>query len=250
MFHLAAWFQSIDPANAFTNLNAVQDQVVTTQGIDVRVPLDLQNIVGQAALINDASGSRAQFQSPSLRAMMNLDAEPIVLAAVFGSPPESMIHGDCPIPVIGNESLNFGVLSDPAAAAAHYGLLWLADGALQPVKGPIYTVRCTATIQQVAGLWVNGNLTFTQALPAGKYQVVGMRVRSADAVAARLVFVGGKYRPGIPVVNAIADLDPYFSRYGQMGVWGEFDNTTPPTMDILGGVAAAQTVLLDLVKTR
>lgn len=250
MLHLGAFYQSIDPAGVLTAINAVQDASITVSGADVRVPLALPYLVGQAALLNDASGTRAQIQAPSLRAMANLDVEPLVLAATFGTPPESMIHGDNPIPLAGNESINFYVESNPAAAAAHYGLVWFGDGAIQPVKGNIYTVRATSAVQQVAGAWVNGNLTFSQVLPVGTYDIVGMRARSTDGVAARLVFVGAPWRPGVPMVNAVGDLDPYFARYGSMGIFGRFDSTTPPTVDVLGGVAAAQVFEFDLVRVK
>jgi hypothetical protein len=185
-----------------------------------------------------------------LRAIANLDVEPVVAAAVFGSPPEQMVHPDSPIPVVENESLNFAVNSNPAAAADHYGLVWLSDGPLAAVKGSIYTVRATGTCALSAGKWINGNLTFSQTLPAGTYQVVGMRARGTNLVAARLVFVGGLYRPGVGAVNALGDLDPYFARYGNMGIFGQFDNTTPPTVDCLGITDVAQTFELDLIKVK
>jgi hypothetical protein len=250
MFHLAAWAQSVDPAGVLLPLDAVREEMLFTTGDDIRVPETLPYIVGQAALANDASVSRAQVQSPSLRAFANLDVEPIVAAAVFGSPPESLFHPDSPIAVAADEALNFAILSDPAAAAIHYGLLWLADKALERVNGNIFTVRATATVAQTTTTWVNGNLTFSQTLPAGRYRIVGMRARSADAVAARLVFPEQVARPGVPVLNAIGDNDPWTFRYGYAGVFGEFPHTNPPTVDVLGGAAAAQTFMLDLIRVR
>lgn len=250
VFHLGAFYQSIDPAGALTAINAVQDQVITTSGVDLRVPLGLANMIGAAALLNDASASRAQVQSPSLRAIANVDIEPIVAAAVFGTPPEQSLHPESPVPLAPNESVNFAMLSDPAAAAAHYGLIWLADGPQAPVKGPMYTVRATAAAALAAGQWVNGNLSFSQTLPAGTYQIVGMRARGTNLVAARLVFVGGTFRPGVAAVNALADLDTYWQRFGNMGVFGQFDSTTPPTVDCLGVTDVAQTFDFDLIRVK
>lgn len=248
MNHLAAWYESKDPGGALVLLAAVPEQTLFAVGDDLRVPESMPNIIGAAALENDASGVQAQVQSPSLRMLSNLDIEPIILAAVFGSPPEVLFHPENPIPVTAEEALNFAVLSDPAAAAAHYGLVWLADGPQLPIAGHVFSLRATATVQQVAGAWVNGNMTYTQTLPAGRYQVVGMRVRSTDLVAARLVFPEQIARPGVPAVNAIADIDVKTFRYGRSGIWGEFPHTTPPTLDVLGGTAAAQTVILDLLR--
>jgi hypothetical protein len=250
MFHLGAFFQSVDPGNAFQAIAAVQDQVLTVNGNDLRVPKTLNQLVGEAALINDASLVRAQLQSPSLRRTLNRDIEPIVQGKVLTVNGRYYMHEDCPIALDGDESLNLFVQSDPAAAAIHYGLVWLADGALKPVNGPIYSVRWTAAAALVAGTWVNAPIVFSQVLPAGSYQVVGMRARGANLLAARLVFVGGGFRPGVPGVSAIGSIDDDLTRYGGMGVFGQFDNTTPPTIDFLGDTDAAQTGILDLIKVK
>ncbi len=247
MFTLVAWYQSIDPAGVFTTINAVQDPHVTTNGVDVRVPKGMGSLIGAQALINDASGIRAQIRSPSLRQIANVDLEPIVLANVFGSPPEVNYHPANPIPLVEDESLDLAVQSDPAAAADHYGLAWLADGPQDPLAGPVYTLRATTGAVGAVGVWTNTNLVFGDTLPVGRYRVVGMRARALTAVAARLVFVGNPWRPGVPVVNAIADLDVGLFRFGRAGAWGEFDQTNPPTVDILGATGAGGiTALLDL----
>lgn len=249
MQHLSAWYESIDPANALVPIAAVPDQSVFTSGDDIRVPNDLPFIIGQTVLGNDASLVRGQLQSPSLRSFANVDIEPVVAAAVFGNPPEALYHPFSPIPVSGDESINVYVQSDPAAAAAHYGLVWFGDGAQQAVPGEIFTVRATAAAALAAGTWVNSGLTFSQSLPVGNYQIVGMRARGTNLVAARLVFVGGAWRPGVPAVNAIGDRDIQLFRYGRSGVFGEFNTNTPPTVDCLGITDTSQILLLDLVRT-
>lgn len=249
MFHLSAYYELVDPAGAQILLNAVQEQVVTVTGDDIRVPKDLPFLIAQAVLINDiAIVNLVQIQSPSLRSTMNVDVQPIINGAVFGSPPEGMFHPLSPIPLTGDESINFAVTSNPVAAAAHYGLIWFGDGPQAQVNGEIFTVRVTSAIAQAVGAWVNGNLVFTQTLPVGNYDIVGMRTVSTDGVVSRLVFVGGTWRPGVPVVNLAADLDPYWTRYGGLGILGSFHTNTPPTVDMLGGVATAQTHFFDLIR--
>lgn len=248
MHHLGAFYESKDPAGALLPINAVREEMFFTTGDDYRVPEGFANIIGAAALINHASGTRAQIQAPSLRVLANLDVEPIILAAVFGSPPECLFHGESPIPLTPDEALNFAMESTPGGAQVHYGLVWFADGAQVPVSGQMFSVRATATVTEVAGVWVNGDLTFAQSLPAGRYQVIGMRARAADPVAARLVFPEQVARPGVPIVNAIADFDPVAFRFGKAGVFGEFPHTNPPTVDILGGTGAAQYFILDLLR--
>lgn len=248
MHHLSAYYESIDPGGALVPIAAVTDPVLFTDGDDVRVPAALPNIIGKAALQNDASAARAQLQSPSLRSFVNVDVEPIVAALVWGSPPEAVYHPLSPIQVTPEEALNFYVQSDPAAAAVHQGFVWYSDGALQPTPGRIFTVRATSAITLSAGVWVNGNLTFGSTLPQGDYQVVGMRARGTNLVAARLVFVGGTWRPGVMAVNAIADEDTHFQRMGRMGVWGQFNTNTPPTIECFGVTDTAQIYMIDLVR--
>lgn len=248
MHHLGAFYESKDPGGALLPLNVVREEMFFTVGDDFRVPDALPNIIGAAALFNDASAVRGQVQSPSLRVLANLDIEPIILAAVFGAPPEVLFHGESPIPLTPDEALNFAAESDPAGVVAHYGLVWLSDGPQSPVSGRMFSVRATATVQQTVDTWENGNLVFAQALPAGTYQVIGMRARSSDGVGARLVFPEQVARPGVPVVNAIGDEDPTSFRFGKCGVFGEFPHTNPPTVDVLGGVAAAQYFIFDLLR--
>ena len=248
MQHLAAFYGSIDPDGALTPIPAVQDQAITTQGNDVRIPDALPNLIGEIALTAEINLVAARVVSPSLRRILEMAVEPIVGAIVFGSPPEAIMHPLNPTPLDADESINFEINSNPAAVGVHYGLIWLSDGPMAPVGGQMYSVRATAAITLAAGVWVNGNLAFGQTLPAGRYQVVGLRARGTNLVAARLVFPGGTFRPGVPAVNVIGDLDAHWFRYGQMGVMGEFEHTTPPTLDALGVTDTVQNCVLDLVK--
>lgn len=248
MFHIVAWEESIDPGGALVTINAIREEMLFTSGDDIRVHVSMPNIIGKAATINDASAARAQIQSPSLRVMTNLDVEPVVAALTFGSPPEASFHPQSAIPVVADEALNFAVQSDPVSAVLHRGFVWLADAAQQPIAGQFFSVRATSAIALVTGTWVNGNLVMSQTLPTGRYQVIGMRARGTNLVAARLVFPEQIARPGVLAVNAIGDEDPWSFRRGMAGVWGEFLNTVPPTVDALGTTDTAQTYILDLVR--
>jgi hypothetical protein len=74
-------------------------------------------------------------------------------------------------------------------------------------------------------------------------------------VAARLVFVGGvqgaAWRPGVMATNTDRHLENPAFRWGNFGVFGEFEDTDPPTVDALGNVAdAAQVYYLDMIQVR
>jgi hypothetical protein len=249
MQHLAAFAESIDPGGALVNIAAVNDDSVFTSGDDIRVPVELPYLAGEAALISATTPIQAQFQSPSLRQVANIDVEPAALGLVFGDPAELALHMDSPIRLRGDESLNFLVNTNPAAAEVHYGLAWFTDGPVQPVTGDIFSVRATMSVTGVANAWVSGGLTFAQDLPVGNYDVVGMRVRAAGLVAARLNFVGGAFRPGVPGAVAIDDVIGMQFRYGKAGVLGRFHTNTPPQIEVLAAAAAiTPVVILDLIQ--
>ncbi len=247
-FHTAAFYEDIDPGAALIPIAAVPEQMIFTDGDNMRVPDQLPFLIGACAAIGDASGLRAQVASPSLRMLANYDIEPIVLADAWGSPPETNFHPTRAIPLTADEAINFFVESDPAAAEQHYGGVWLADGAQVPVVANFFSVLCEPAVAQAMGVWVNGLLNMQQVLPAGRYQIIGMRARSADALFARLVFPEQVARPGVPCVNAIGDLDISAFRFGNAGVFGEFPSTNPPTVDVIGGAGAAQFLILDMVR--
>ena len=251
MHSLVAYYESVDPAGAFVNLNAVPDQHVFVSGDDIRVPYKLNHVIGSAVAINDLTvAPRARLESPSLRSFVNYDLQPIVNGLVFGNPPEGILFPDAPLVLTPDESLNLAVLSNPAAAVVHYGLVWLADGPQPPVKGAAFSVRATAAATLSAGLWVNSAVTFSQTLPAGKYQIVGMRAVGTNLVAARLVFIGAAHRPGVAACNLAADNDHYLARRGGLGVFGEFDSNTPPSVDCLGVTDTAQEFVFDIMRVR
>ena len=248
MQHLAAFYQSVDPAGALTTINAVADQAIRTSGKDLVVPALIANLVGEAVLSAATGPAYGQVQSPSLRQLANQDVKPIIAAVVFGGNPPMQHHFASPRALKGNESLNFAVQATGGAAAVNYGLVWLSDGALQPIRGNIFSVRAAGAAALSAGVWVNTALTFDETLPAGTYQVVGMRVEGTNLVAARLSFVGEGYRPGVPAVNTVGDRDFLDMRMGRSGTFGTFDVNQPPTLDCLGVTDTAQNVILDLIK--
>jgi hypothetical protein len=67
-------------------------------------------------------------------------------------------------------------------------------------------------------------------------------------IAARFVFVGGTYRPGLIgfASSGVQDYDKF--RGGNLGIWGEFRHNAPPTVDFLANAGdTAETLELDLV---
>ena len=253
-FHLAAFWENIDQAGTLQPLTAAAgEQVLFTTGDEIRVPDGLASIVAAAGIVGQTN-TRALLVSPSLRDVFNIDISPLNDGG----------DGDClpsaahqvldlrssPVALSAGESLTAETNANQTDADDQSVLVWLADGPIAPVSGSeVHALRATAAITATAGAWSNGALTFLQTIPVGTYAVVGMRAEGTTLVAARLVFRGGGWRPG--VMGSVNAQDEGWAgfRNGGFGIFGEFHSTVPPTLDVLCNDAdTAQRVILDLVK--
>lgn len=244
--HLAGYETSASEA-ALTAITPIPDGVVQIQSNDILVPSTVNNICYAAAMINSAAATlRVQITSPSLKAVVPIDVSPIANGLVFPGPPTAIRAGYAPYPLVVAEPLD--VLVQNGAAVMNRCFIWFCDGPVKPVVAKSYSIRFTTSITLVTASWVNGALTFSTALPAGNYQVIGMRLISTNGCAARLFFKGSFFRPGVPVGAADATNEWPDFRWGNYGVWDVFNNITPPSVDVMGITDTAQVGYLDVVK--
>lgn len=249
MFHLAGYFQDVDQGAVFQAITAMGDQALNTSGDDITVPSDLAFLSGAALVTVATTYTRSQIQSPSLRQLANIDLTGYTNADDFNQPQNINDWFDNPMSLDAEEDLQFFTDTDHGSAIEIQGFVWLSDGAITPARGAQFTIRATAAITLVQGVWTNGNLTFQTTLPAGNYDVVGMRAEGANLQAARLVFIGGAYRPGVPADVTAAGTSLERFRSGNAGIFGSFNQNAQPTLDAVGITDSAQTVFLDLIKT-
>lgn len=248
MFHLVGYEQSVSNA-VLTAITPIPDATVAVISNDIRIPAPLTNICSAATMVNSGAGTvRSQIVTPSLRAIFPVDVSPIANGLVFPSTPPRIQMWDTPIPLQALEPMD--ALIQNGAAVVNRTFVWICDGPIKPVTGKIYTIRATAAVTLVTASWVNsGALTFASTLPTGHYQCVGLRSESANQCAARIFFVGYPWRPGCIAGAGEATIEWPEFRWGNIGVYGEFDNTVPPTIDFMGVTDAAEIVYLDLIKT-
>jgi hypothetical protein len=254
MFHTAAFQESVDPAGAYNALTAVPDQQIRVQGDDLFVP-ELSQVVAIAAGVETTVESFARLASPSLRGRSRFQIEPFnsgAAAAVEPGSPHRMIDlRHAPLKLVAQESLNAEINSNPAAAQIQWCVIWFADGAIAQAVGDIFSVIATGATALVANAWTNVAITLDEDLPRGRYAVVGGRFRSAGCVAGRVVFIGGRWRPGALGVDAQDDLEHEMFRHGGLGIWGEFEDVDTPSVDFLSVSAdAAEDITLDLIQLR
>jgi len=262
VFTLVGYSESVALAT-LQPIAALADQHVTVSGDDLTVP-ELNHVIGVLAF--SANLRQAQLVSPSLRRMWLYDLFPLLQQAALPSEqavneggtatydiPQGVgfndLH-DVPLELDVAEKLNF-YCDNNNNLERTTGLVWLADGVQAPRKGAVFTIKATSSTTLTAYEWTNGTLSFTQTLPAGRYAVVGMAYKSDNAIAARLVFVGGTWRPGCIGQASYEARRPSLFRYGNLGVWGEFEFDQPPTVDFLAAAAdTSEEVWLDLIQVR
>jgi len=248
-FTLVGWHESQNTGGVLTLHQAIPDPHIRVVGDDVIVP-DLNFLSGYYAVGEYLT--QAQLSSPSLRRLTLLDIEAFDRSREPSSrPPLHDLFGS-PIELVKSEALNALMAEDFGG----YGLafwntmfVWLSDGPVTPVTGKFFTVRATSSVTLTRYEWTNGSLTFSQTLPAGRYQIVGARARSAGLLAFRFVVPGYSWRPGAIGFDSGSDIGPERFRYGKAGVWCEFDHDAPPTVDFFSDSADTSQVLhIDLLK--
>ncbi len=245
-FHLCGYFESQDSA-VLVPTAALADPTMTVSGDNIQIPDYASMLIGAMGI--GANLTRAQLQSPSLRRTINYEIRGLNVNAEPLNPPVASFFPTAPIQLDVDEQLQAHMAEDAAGASAATILVWLADKAVEAVEGEIFTVRVTNATTLVANAWTNGALTFDQVLPVGRYAIVGARFESAGLLAFRFLFQGSTPRPGGIGCDAAADLEVPGQRYGKWGVWGEFQSTTPPTVDFLSVSAdTAQTGAIDLIR--
>lgn len=242
-------YASVAQDAALVNLAPVTDPLITIQNARFIFPTQVD--IG-CILANVPDGSRARINTPSLRSIALPEIYPVKITAENGTNPpiQGPMWGTLRIPM--NDEFGIDVSRGGAGAADAFAGIWYAPARTPAPGGPIITLRTTATLTLTVGTWVVGNLTFDQSLPYGRYAVIGMQATCGDAMFARLAFPGQtQYRPGVPVVEAYGSyVNPQAFRMGQFGLFGVFDSTAQPLIEVMGHTAGAEAgvYLLDLIK--
>ena len=250
MRHLAAFYSNAALGGVLTALAAVPDTQIFTSGNILRVSPDVPLLAMAYGAYLATTITQGQIETPSLRALANFDVSPLSLTGPVADSQSFDDLYDAPLTLAGNESMTFSVNGTSTGAQDAYGIVEFTDGAVKPVSGNIFTVRGTGAATLSAGVFVNTPVIFDTVLPAGSYNVVGLRAEGANLVAARIAFVGQTYRPGVLGITASNQSDNLRYRNGASGTFGAFNINQPPTVDCLGITDTAQVFYFDLQKTK
>lgn len=246
-FHVLGYYTaSLASAASNVALANVPDQMVFATANAFQMPRRVTCIGAYGG--NDAYTS-LRINAPSLRRTFLPQIDPVDSQLAPSNRPPINWYGDMGPQFDYTEGVSVEASRGVVAASAAAALLWIADSNLITVGGPIFTWMVTATTTIAAGTWASGAMSYTQTLPAGKYQVVGMSAYGANLYAARLVFLTGGFRPGVLAQQAYGEFSDDMFRRGNAGLFGQFDNTTLPSLEFMGtGAGSAQTVMLDLIR--
>lgn len=236
-FTTIAFSESQDAAGVFTTLNAVPDQHVVAQGVDIMVP-GYNRLIAAMAVLGNNAGAQARLVSPSLRRVNPYYITPVALGIVPGSDPPISAAPGLAIQLDSGENLEAEEDANPAAAEQHAVLAWLADRDITPVNGKMYTVLFQVTLALVVNTWAFSLINTVDDLPTGNYAVVGARLVAAAGIAARFVPIGADSRPGFPVQATVAERQNMMFRHGWLGEWFRFSTLQLPGLEVLTSAAA------------
>lgn len=246
-FHLALYDASIGIGAVLVQVAAVPDPVIAPANNGFLVGT-LNKLARIAAVGTNLT--RVQLTSPSLRDYAPFDVGGVNVGTVIESPARMVDLISNPIPLDVNEELDaFGVQSNVAAQRGAVAV-WFSDGPLRPVAGRMFSVHWTVTQTLVANAFTAFTPVLDNGIPSGRFALVGSRCLSAGGLFHRFIPRGGTpYRPGTFMVQTQDGLPDDGSRYGGMGEWLRFTNTTLPQIEAFSG--SADTTLegyLDLVQ--
>lgn len=246
MHHLLAFYSSLAVSLTNAKLNAVEDGQYTIANSNFL--LNERHIVQRAYCLSNG-GIDARIVVPSMRAVTLPRVHPIDKNTAPANDPSVLRYRDNGPALLASEGVSMEMSTDATGTVASYGLLWVAPRFAEAPRGPVFTLKATASIVATVGTWGRGSMTLENDLPSGNYAVIGMDCQGANALAMRLRFPGGTMLPGVLAEQADGEFLTDHQRFGRMGLFGIFNSVQLPTLEVMAfGTTTTQTVYLDIVR--
>jgi len=246
MFHTLAWYISIGQA-VDTDVTPVPDPVVLVQNSHFVPQTQVRLNWCYAA---STTLDRARFATPKTRVVTNPWIRPIENGIIPADNPNVMDRTQQPFLFNGLEEIQLLATSGLATGNEDFFAVASIGVASQPVPaGDIYPLRFTSTTAAVDAAWSQLAVSFQDVLPVGTYAIVGLEVKSANAIAARLILQGQQFRPGSLSISALGNEQHSLFRQRKPGVYGTFVQTALPLVEVLcDGADAAHEGYLDIIR--
>jgi hypothetical protein len=219
-----------------------------------------------ATAIHETTNVGGQIFDATLNAINIPQIYPPNLGIVPPSNPQVYDLRDYPMPLPVDEEIQYQLSSgNSGGTEPGYAIIWIrpmGDSQMPIMPSPqyprvkaIFTVTTTLTI----GAWGPlSQITLTNPLKGGTYQVLGVQLVAAHALCFRITFVrpptnasGRPLRPGAMVENAFGNI-PLAKGLGWMGPYGSFNNFELPQIEVYGTTtetSATYTGFMDLIYT-
>jgi hypothetical protein len=248
-FHLELYSSSVTNGSLLQTNALSTGNVIPTLYNGYQVP-SLHYLAGSMGV--GAHLQRIQLQARSFLPYPYPDMVPVNRGTAFESPVRGYFNFANPRSMQPTEELDAYSANNNVSAETQYIGALFSDGPIQPVPWVGgFTVHGTASSTLSAGAWTtNITITLDTNLPAGIYQLVGLRVYSATCLFARVFPRTNNQlaRPGITGVQTYDGLDASYARYGAAGVWHTFPQNVAPGIDIFATSAdTAEEFWLDLI---
>jgi hypothetical protein len=242
-----AWYKNVQTGGVPTDLSTVRDPHISQTDTRYTIPEAVRNLAGVFAA--SANLTETHLETPSMRRIAPLCVSPLNSGSVKPtSPVRFMDMFDAPLPLTPNEQILCKAAGSETSATDFIVIAFLASGRSEPVGGPYYTVKATASASLQPWQWTPVTPTFETSLPVGRYRIIGLRAQSPNLIAARIVVPGQPWRPGILGVGSVSDKEADRFRFGRNGVLAEFDTAEGFQIECLAAAAdTSQVFWLDLV---
>lgn len=249
LHHLSIYSTTSGGAVTDQDAPAIADPAVTLVNGHPIFPVPI--VTYWAHAFGDTDLSRVKLTTPKLRAINNVNLMPLDVAATISSRPPVVEWFHHPLslnPIDENQVL---VSSGAALTIANVAIAF-GDGNFNVPQGDLFTIAFTASITTVANSWVTGAITLESPLPAGRYAVVGGTVFGTNAQYFNFVFPNQVWRPGALAYGTVAGINSRYFRWGNLGVWGEFETFAIFQLSIQASAAATttHTGFADIVRIR
>jgi len=247
MFHTAAYITTLLAQAANFDTPALSDDILAISNNHFLPQRDYDLV---AAYVQSTTLNRARLVSPTNRQI----TLPFIRPTSANTTPPSRVpladYRDNPFRVEGLEELALEMSSDLGAATeVGLGVVFLETGRRPAPRGQVFTLRGTSTTTAAVNLWTTLAMTWADALPVGRYAIVGMEVIGATEIAGRVILEGQYERPGCIAGVLVGGITHPMFQKGGLGLWGEFVSTRMPIVQVLNLAAVAvHTVYLDIIK--
>lgn len=235
-------------AAVLTDMPAVINDPLTINNNHFILSADAQ-LLG-AYIFGQTDITDAQLQTPELRKVAIPHLNPLDIVTAPSNRTPFIKYRYSPLGLKAGEELTIQLSAGTFTSGnSYYGALWIGDGNYARPMGNVYTALFTSSVAGAAGAWQNGPIVLQNPLPSGNYAVVGMSLYGANVAFGRLWFPGQVWRPGVIGGLVAGFIPPPCFRMGEFGIFGQFVQTSPPSLDVFGtGTLSTQTGFLDLIK--